>query len=346
MLRPGAKTRRKGGRPSSTAAPDASSAKMNEEKSRENRLRRFVPRWIVYWCRPRFRNVFSSKPVRKCVWISVVTAAFLLVLTRLEVSGHLVDYLVYKVVYLLGHLPQPPILASNYAGEWPTVEMRNRKSIQNYRNDYLEAVLSESVSPLNGITILDQLVATSKVSIVGTASMDDGTTWWGENALQARLKKANCNSRWLCQRCLAFPLAGSFGQCQFVCPPCYLYQVEATKKISFTSLSVKWTGNDKDHVTSERSIPRIIHNIGRFEEMPTVLSHPEWIRAQNAWRLQTGYEYHAFPTMRQHRRWIQQNYPSVFLAAFDYLQGDERQTQLFALLLLFQSGGIVAYSKW
>ena len=76
-----------------------------------------------------------------------------------------------------------------------------------------------------------------------------------------------------------------------------------------------------------------------------MLSHPDWIRAQNTWRSQAGYECHPYATIQQQRRWIDVHYPPMFLAAYDLLQDDSRQTALFALLVLFRKGGMAAYSE-
>ena len=106
--------------------------------------------------------------------------------------------------------------------------------------------------------------------------------------------------------------------------------------------------NGPDDPTDETpwtTIPRIIHAIGSFDEMPTMLTHPDWIRVQNTWRLQSGYEYHAYATIGQQRHWVERNYPPVFLKAYEFLNGDVRQAQFFALLVMFRKGGMAAYSE-
>lgn len=241
---------------------------------------------------------------------------------------------------------------------WPTVEMRSRKIVENYRNVYLQAVLERKEDSSSHQDVLpknnrDTAAYRSKAEWILDASSwndVDADKWWQINSVQARLERAHCQSTWWCRRCLAFPLAtgSSLDQCQ--CATCHVQVLQ--ERLDVPTISGAWRRPATDHgvvaqidIDTTRAIPRIIHHIGRFQELPTMLSHPDWIRTQNTWRSQSGFEYHPYATIKQQRRWINHNYPSMIRDAFDFLQGDSRQAALFALLVLFRKGGIAIYSK-
>ena len=178
--------------------------------------------------------------------------------------------------------------------------------------------------------------------------------WWLHNSIRARMEKTHCHPGWFCQRCLAYPIAGTLSKCQSVCPKCFHQLLQSTRDIPLPTLPVKLIpdrvigvshGDMAGKVPARRTIPRIIHTIGSFQDQPTMLTHPDWIRVQNSWQSQQGYEYHAYATIGQQRRWLERNYPHIFLSAFDCLNEDPRQQHFFALLLLYRKGGITTYSK-
>ena len=180
--------------------------------------------------------------------------------------------------------------------------------------------------------------------------------WWQMYSLKARLLRANCHPGWWCQRCLSYPLAGSLLQCQTLCERCFVKALTIARTISLPVFPVRQlaVGDEVNKLQQsrnfrsselQRTIPRTIYHIGRFEERPTMMSHPDWIRVQNTWRNQLGYDYYSFATISQQRLWIHRNFPRIFVSAFDFLAGDSRQAHLFGLLIMFRKGGILAYSK-
>lgn len=322
-----------------------------------------------------------ARPSRKCSLRKTIASVVILVLALLlfwykaDALGLLVDDVLLYLVHRLGHAPAlPKDVAGSIVHKWPTVELRNRKSIQDYRNTYLEAVLGNrdfsSYSYSSSITQQhsddeDNYFQTTEL-VVSEGAQLFWKDWWAKFSLQERLTRVNCRPGWWCHQCLYFPLAGALSKCQSVCPACYARVLrddaidEAKNGMPLLrSLPTKWQNNDARHqghgqrnVHSKKNaairIPRIIHHVGSFQELPTMFSHPEWIRAQNTWRVQSQYQYHMYPTIDSQRRWIARYYPSFFVDAFDFLNNNghgRRELDLFALLVLFRKGGVVAYSK-
>ena len=349
--------------------------------------------------RLRFRSLKRSKyrwflktALLVVVVVVVVTiiSILLIILLYKDWLGFWVDHLLWQLVVRSIRLPPLACPSSlvifqnddnnnnnkNVIKDWPTVEMRNRKSIADYRNEYLAAVLSRKNVSL--ASRKPQRDTPTHYELVGVAPADNNASsmeefersWWEEHAFRARLEREGCRPSWWCDRCLSYPTTGgSLSNCQSICPPCWKQILQETRNISLPQVPVDWkevavgvtdTKNaeaaavDEMHPTNQETetrqiIPRIIHAVGQFEnQLPTVLSHPEWIRAQNAMRAQHKYEYHPYPTVSLQRQWIQQNYrhpTSAFLTTFDILNGDARQREFFSLLVLFRQGGIVIDSK-
>ena len=319
------------------------------------------------WLQQIRRNFqFSTLVARQ---FAVVSFLFILVLLllgqrRQRINLVLDDLLFrYGLDQLLEKTDSTTTLSWNHqplpALHWPTVEMRSRKTVDNYRNAYLQAVLQETNEDSSSHQDVvqtnnrDTTAYRSKAEWILDASSwkhVDADKWWQINSVQARLERAHCQSTWWCRRCLAFPLAtaSSLDQCQ--CAACHVQVLQKTLDVPKISGAWRRPATDpgavaQNDIDTARAIPRIIHHVGRFQELPTMLSHPDWIRIQNTWRSQSGFEYHPYATIKQQRRWIDNNYPSMFRDAFDFLQGDSRQAALFALLVLFRKGGIAVYSK-
>ena len=274
-----------------------------------------------------------------------------------EPLGMLMDAVVEKlVIYRQGWAPNSTsrVSAVKY---WPVVEMSNRKTVKDHHNAYLEAVLGKNAS--REFTGQEVKTFTSVVQGRGEAVIMDvpssNNEWWQMYSLKARLLRAKCHPGWWCQRCLSYPLAGSLSQCQLLCERCFLKALTITKTISLPVLpvneltegaEVNWQHDRKPGPFElQRTIPRAIYHVGRFETRPTIMSHPDWIRVQNTWRSQSEYEYYPYATVSQQRLWIHRNFPPIFLLAFDFLAGESRQAHFFGLLILFRKGGIMAYSK-
>jgi hypothetical protein len=141
---------------------------------------------------------------------------------------------------------------------------------------------------------------------------------------------------WPCQRCLRNNFFGSYQACSLVCSKC----VEETL-CSQENLSNKKEVPISVHIPSKvensgRQIPRIIHQTW-FEDLSPEM-YPQITRMQNSWK-NTGWEYR-FYTDSTARDYIQKNYPSRFLDAFDSLIPGAYKADLFRYLVLMKDGGV------
>uniref|UniRef100_A0A7S3L7B4 Uncharacterized protein n=1 Tax=Amphora coffeiformis TaxID=265554 RepID=A0A7S3L7B4_9STRA len=343
MLRPRVKKRVKAAGHIGTPAPVATFSSRHDEKRRK----------ASAGLRSSLISLLGSNRVR-CIGALFLFLMFVLVLSR-ESLGVLVDTVVQEfVINRQDWVPNSTPLVSAVK-HWPAVEMRNRKTVKDYQNAYLEAVLGKNTS--GEFTGQGETTFTPVVQGRGEAVIVDvpssNNEWWQMYSLKARLLRAKCHPGWWCQRCLSYPLAGSLLQCQMLCERCFVKALTITKTIALPVLPIKQLkqGDEFDLQDDEnsgsfellRTIPRTIYHVGRFETRPTMMSHPDWIRVQNTWRSQSGYEYYSYATINQQRLWIHRSFPPIFLLAFDSLAGDSRQAHLFGLLILFRKGGIMAY---
>lgn len=355
MLRPRVKKRRKPVEPLGAFAGVRAAASVQRDDKRRRPSSTGVGR-----LRSGLMYLLGSKRFRRH---GVVFVSLIFIIMRWRASlGTLLDDIVRDwVVHRLGWVSESSSTARvSSVKHWPTVETRDRKTIQDYQNFYLETVLGRNTSYDFGSNEVPPVGPSSPVQKAGEMVMVDvpssNSEWWQMYSLGARLARAKCYPGWWCRRCLSYPLAGSFSKCRSACSECFVKAVATTKTISLPALPIKQLPDrdmgtfrdDKNDDSLEylRLIPRAIYHVGCFDEMPTMMSHPDWIRVQNTWRGQSRYEYHPFSTVNQQRLWIQRNYPTAFLSAFDFLARDRRQAQLFGLLILFRKGGIMAYSEW
>jgi hypothetical protein len=290
-----------------------------------------------------------------------------------ERLGHVVDTILWRCLETLGMLPRQELAAATTkvtTTRWPSLEMRNRQTVHNFTNAYLEAVLVANQSSNVSVPLRDsawQLPSSLlppyppsalriELVVKDEPQQYNKGSWAATNSVQARLRRSGCHATglWWCRRCLAFPLKGSIARCESLCPECYVKSLTTTDRrtLDRTTLNTEWqaTGNASNQgplPNHDGRIPRIIHHVGSFEQStPTMRSHPDWIRTQNGWRSQGDYEYHAYTSLSQQQAWITRHYPRVFVHAFKFLAGSgQRQRELFSLLILYRKGGIVAHRK-
>ena len=154
-----------------------------------------------------------------------------------------------------------------------------------------------------------------------------------KNRCGERLRKKGCSAGWLCNRCLKTPYAGSFNVCNTYCRRCYQDIVCTVPLRKAAIIDVVVT---ESRVSQQKRIPRIIHQT--YYETLTTSRYPHLQRLQNSWKA-SGWDYRFYSDNDCHE-YIQRNYPSRFVEAYDAILPGAFKADFFRLLVLFKDGGI------
>ena len=157
-------------------------------------------------------------------------------------------------------------------------------------------------------------------------------------SLQQQLRESGCEPSWLCFRCLKAPNYGSYDSCSSVCKPCSHDIICSSKYEALSKKSVEMTVRVGLEARDGWLIPRIIHQTW-FEEL-TPDKYPQLVRLQNSWK-SSGWDYR-FYTDSDVEAYIQKNFPTRFLRAYQGLTPGAYKADFFRYLVLMRDGGIYA----
>jgi Glycosyltransferase sugar-binding region containing DXD motif len=160
--------------------------------------------------------------------------------------------------------------------------------------------------------------------------------------LHARMRDLGAVPGWFCNRCLNWAALGTYENCQLVCPSGYktiMCEKDDRKGNKRRQIDIDVQIRGELLLGGEnRAIPRIIHQTW-FEEI-TYDRYPQLMRMQASWK-NSGWDFR-FYTDDSARQFIVDNYPSLFVDAFDALIHGAYKADLFRYLVLLKEGGIYA----
>ena len=160
-----------------------------------------------------------------------------------------------------------------------------------------------------------------------------------KNSLQHQMRKRLwCEQNWLCFRCLKAPNYGSYPRCSLVCGKCARDLICNTPHDPpRTTIDMSIRVNTADRADAWL-IPRIIHQT--WYEGITPDRYPQLVRLQNSWK-NSGWEYRFYDDAAV-VEYIEANFPSRFLHAYQSLTPGAYKADFFRYLVLMKDGGIYA----
>lgn len=138
-----------------------------------------------------------------------------------------------------------------------------------------------------------------------------------KSSIRDVMKASNCDAGWRCHRCLHNPVYGTYESCSSVCNECFTDLICSNRdqprrtEVVF-DVMIHGIHNRK---SSAQRIPRVVH-----QTWPGDLSvdrYPQLSRVQSSWK-NARWEYR-FYTDADARDYIDRNFPSRFLDAYDSL---------------------------
>lgn len=196
---------------------------------------------------------------------------------------------------------------------------------------YLEKILK---------SLLTRLPASKSNTITVNISEKENNAISQRTTHQSLVMASGCEPGWLCDRCIKAPSYGTYAACAPICNKCYIEaicgkQIDQQQKIVIeVDIHVKLPTS----TIGQRMIPRIVHQTW-FEDI-SAIRYPQLYRLQNSWR-NSGWEYR-FYNDTEARTYIMDNYPALFLVAYDTLVPGAFKADLFRYLILLRDGGIYA----
>jgi len=158
-------------------------------------------------------------------------------------------------------------------------------------------------------------------------------------SLQEQMRKRLwCEQNWLCFRCLKAPNYGSYPRCSLVCGKCARDLICNTPRDpprTTIDMSVRVHTADR---ADAWLIPRIIHQTWYEDITPD--RYPQLVRLQNSWK-NAGWEYRFYDDAAV-VEFIEANFPSRFLRAYQSLTPGAYKADFFRYLVLMKDGGIYA----
>jgi mannosyltransferase OCH1-like enzyme len=186
------------------------------------------------------------------------------------------------------------------------------------------------------------------VSITRDVALDDAEKSTPKQPLEDMLYQRGIRPSWICMRCLMMPTYGRMSKCTQFCNPAFTQFVcqrsnddTAASAVRLVPVTIRGqTATTPDF----QQIPKIIHQTW-FEDV-TLDRYPQLARVQNSWKQQTmlsssNWEYRLY-TDDSARRYILDNFPSLFAQAFDTLIPGAYKADFFRYLVLMKEGGIYA----
>ena len=189
------------------------------------------------------------------------------------------------------------------------------KDVENVHEDVLTTSISQPRVQIS-VKLVDS----------GTPSSNNNEEKVPKRPIAQHMLETNCQAGWFCNRCYHTEWYGTYNACTNVCNACHQniicdepYNPER-KDVFIEVIANERRPLNPDHSATTRvadkRIPRIVHQT-YFEEL-TPDRYPDLIRLQNSWKALPGWEYR-FYTDKSARMYIQSNYPSRFVEAFDAL---------------------------
>lgn len=138
-----------------------------------------------------------------------------------------------------------------------------------------------------------------------------------KSSIRDVMKASNCIAGWRCHRCLHNPVYGTYEKCSSVCNECFTDLIcsdrnQRHRNEVFFDVIINGIHNGE---SNKQRIPRVVH-----QTWPGDLSldhFPQLSRVQSSWK-NAGWEYR-FYTDTDARDYIDRNFPSRFLNAYDSL---------------------------
>jgi hypothetical protein len=148
------------------------------------------------------------------------------------------------------------------------------------------------------------------------------------------LRKEQCHSNWLCQRCLNAPFRGTYEACAALCRQCYIRILSTIPGRKDEPIQISGVQTNTDQ------IPKIIHQAWHF--YPSSSEYPELSRLMARWRNSEGYEYNFYTGYHEQDVFVNEHYPPIVGKALNAIPTRLSRLAFFRLLVLYKMGGVFA----